>query len=397
MVGYKSAVMINISAFIMMLGVGMAMALLPQQVMTLSESVSDIGYLASAFALTFVAFQLPIGYLSDKLGIKPFLIAGYFISALSGMVYYYSNSLETLFLGRMLQGLGEIPVWSLAPAYLSLQRPAAKGKAIAVYNAAIHCGLILGCLFGMVGQKICQGNQFFLFFSGLSFLAGVLVSCRVTNLSTAPMPKVKPGNIISLAGNLNTIVIFLGVILYGAGYGVFISVIPGFLIQGTHGGAVGVLFILFYIAVSGVQVVAGPISDKKGRKQVMVFGLLFAGMGMILFSFMDIAGLLAMLFVTGAGLGTFCVAALAYLNDTVPENLKGCISGAFYFFWGTGYFTGPILLGKLGAAHYWHSGFVIFGSLFLAAGVGCFMKIKNEPFIQVRSEVTAPVLSRFDN
>ncbi len=385
MVRYTSAVHINISAFLMMLGVGMSMALLPQLVINLSESVSDIGYLASAFALTFVAFQLPIGYFSDRLGIKPFLIAGYFITALSGMVYYYSNTLEMVLLGRLLQGLGEIPVWTLAPAFFSLQRPAAKGKAIAIYNASIHCGLILGCLLGMVGQKICEGDQLFLIFSGLSLLAGMLVICCVENIRPAPMPRAKLSSIISLAANLNTQIVFLGVVLYGAGYGVFISVIPGFLIQGPHGSMVGVVFILFYLAVSGVQMVAGPISDKKGRQQVMVMGLIGAGMGMILFSFMGITGLLAMLFMTGAGLGTFCVAALAYLNDTVPDNLKGCISSAFYFFWGLGYFTGPILLGKLGAADFWHSGFVILGSLLVAAGTACFITIKKAQLFQVRS------------
>ncbi len=376
MVGFTSAVYINISAFLMMLGVGMGMALLPQLVINLSESVSDIGYLASAFALTFVAFQLPIGYFSDKLGIKPFLIAGYFITALSGMVYYYSNTLEIVLLGRMFQGLGEIPVWTLAPAFFSLQRPAAKGKAIAIYNAAIHCGLILGCLLGMLGQTICEGNQLFLIFSGLSLLSGVLVIGCVENIRPVPMPTPKLGSILSLGANLNTQVVFLGVVLYGAGYGVFISVIPGFLIQGPHAGMVGVVFILFYLAVSGVQMVAGPISDKKGRQLVMVMGLIGAGMGMLLFSFMDILGLLTMLFVAGAGLGTFCVAALAYLNDTVPGNLKGCISAAFYFFWGLGYFIGPILLGELGAAGFWHSGFVIFGCLMLAAGIACFMTVR---------------------
>ncbi len=394
MVRYTSAVHINISAFLMMLGVGMSMALLPQLMISLSESVSDIGYLASAFALTFVAFQLPIGYFSDRLGIKPFLIAGYFITALSGMVYYYSNTLEMVLLGRLLQGLGEIPVWTLAPAFFSLQRPAAKGKAIATYNASIHCGLILGCLLGILGQKICEGNQLFLIFSGLSLLAGMLVICCVENIRPAPMPRAKLSSIIPLAANLNTQIVFLGVVLYGAGYGVFISVIPGFLIQGPHGSMVGVVFILFYLAVSGVQMVAGPISDKKGRQQVMVIGLIGAGMGMILFSFMGLPGLLTMLFMAGAGLGTFCVAALAYLNDTVPDNLKGCISSAFYFFWGLGYFTGPILLGKLGAADFWHSGFVILGSLLVATGIACFVKIKAATLIQVKSKPTGQALTR---
>ncbi len=57
----KSVIPINISVFLIMLGVGMTVALLPQRIMNLSNSVSSVAYLASAFALPYVLFQIPIG------------------------------------------------------------------------------------------------------------------------------------------------------------------------------------------------------------------------------------------------------------------------------------------------------------------------------------------------
>ena len=374
MVGYTSAVIINVSAFLTMLGVGMSVAQLPQKIIQLSGSMLDIGYLASAFALSFVSFQLPVGYLSDKFGIKPFLTAGYFICAVAGACYFFSTSPSMIFWGRLLQGIGEVPVWALAPAFLSLRFPAAKGKAVAVYNTAVHCGLTLGCLAG----TLVEGNQPFLIFSCLSILAGGLVMFNVKNTKPKPAPWSGPGSYISLAGNLNTLAVFPGVILYGAGYGIFISVIPGFMIKEVYADAVGTLFILFYIAVSGAQVLAGPVSDRNGRKSVMVFGLLAAGTGMLVFSFLDLVWLLVLLFLSGAGLGAFCVAAMAYLNDTVPAGQKGCISGVFFFFWGAGYFSGPIILGRLTAAGLSHPGFAGFGGLLLLAGVACFTMVKEK-------------------
>jgi len=48
------------------------------------------------------------------------------------------------------------------------------------------------------------------------------------------------------------------------------------------------------------------------------------------------------------GLGMFSVSAMAYLNESVADSLKGTISGAFYLFWGLGFFIGPILSGRIG-------------------------------------------------
>jgi MFS family permease len=66
--------------------------------------------------------------------------------------------------------------------------------------------------------------------------------------------------------------VLVGVLLYGAGYGVFITLIPAFLISAKSGNLirVGVFFTLFYIALGMSQLIAGPVSDRYGRKPVMV-------------------------------------------------------------------------------------------------------------------------------
>jgi MFS family permease len=39
---------------------------------------------------------------------------------------------------------------------------------------------------------------------------------------------------------------------------------------------------------------------------------------------------------------------MVYLNEGVSDSLKGTISGAYYLFWGLGYFLGPLAAGQLG-------------------------------------------------
>ena len=66
----NSVLAINASVFLLMVGVGLIVALLPQRIMKLSASVSDVGLLASAYAIPNVLLQIPLGRLSDRFGFK---------------------------------------------------------------------------------------------------------------------------------------------------------------------------------------------------------------------------------------------------------------------------------------------------------------------------------------
>jgi MFS family permease len=83
----------------------------------------------------------------------------------------------------MLQGVGEAPIWALAPALLSIQYPTEKGKFIGIYNASLHGGLVSGSLLGILTNKAWQGNESFLLFAGVAFAGGLLIALFVENPS----------------------------------------------------------------------------------------------------------------------------------------------------------------------------------------------------------------------
>ncbi|MDR3279984.1 MAG: MFS transporter [Synergistaceae bacterium] len=70
----KTLLGLNISVFLMMIGVGMIVALLPQKIIALDGHGRNVGYLASMFAISYIVLQIPIGALADKYGFKKFLI-----------------------------------------------------------------------------------------------------------------------------------------------------------------------------------------------------------------------------------------------------------------------------------------------------------------------------------
>jgi MFS family permease len=140
-----------------------------------------------------------------------------------------------------------------------------------------------------------------------------------------------------------------GVLIYGACYGVFISVLPGHLIlaQGFSPVSVGIFFALFYLSVSLSQLIVGPLSDRFGRHQYMVAGLVMVATGLATFVHIPYPWVFLPLILASLGLGVFCVSSLTHLNECAPADLKASISGSYYLAWGFGYFLGPVVLGYL--------------------------------------------------
>ena len=338
---------VSFSAALSMIGVGLIVALLPQRVLDLSGSLHDVGTLASAFALSYLLVQLPMGSLADRLGAKRFLVLGYALCCVSGLVFFSAETAQHLLLGRLIQGAGEAPIWALGPALLALAYPQAKGRVIGIYNAAIHAGLTLGPLLGLLLISSSHGDLPFILFSGLCFTSGVSV---LLFLSPAPtrsdVPVGRTATTATLLGLLKTReprLTLAGIFLYGAGYGVFVSVLPASLVQtkGHDAVSTGVLFALFYVGISLSQVIVGPLSDRHGRYPYMIGGLLMAATSFALLAPTPQPWSFAVIALASVGLGVFCVSSLAYLNDCVPGSLKGTISASYYLSWGLGYFLGP--------------------------------------------------------
>ena len=76
----KTIAGLNLSAFLMMIGVGMIVSLFPQRILELEGSGEKVGYVASAFAVAYIAFQVPVGSLADRFGFKRFIALGYLIA-----------------------------------------------------------------------------------------------------------------------------------------------------------------------------------------------------------------------------------------------------------------------------------------------------------------------------
>ena len=303
--------------------------------------------------MAYLLTQLPAGVLSDRFGTKPILIVGYGLCGIAGLLFFFAQSASPIYAGRVIQGVGEAPIWALGPALLSLAYPNAKGRAIGIYNAAIHAGLTLGPLLGLFVAPSGQSGVPFLLFAALCFIGGGIVLVFLPRVLRSERSQVETRatgrQLIRLLVNKRSSMILISVVLYGACYGAFVSVLPISLVVLNEftAQATSIFFVVFYASISGAQLVAGPLSDCYGRKGFMVGGLLLAAIGLGTFPSFPGLWVFFPLSVASVGLGIFCVTSLAELNESVSPSLKGTVSGSYYLAWGLGYALGPLGIGYL--------------------------------------------------
>jgi MFS family permease len=90
--------------------------------------------------------------------------------------------------------------------------------------------------------------------------------------------------------------------------------------------------------------VAGALSDRFGRKPVLVVGFVISGLSALVFTFTRSLPLLLLSgFVSGAGEALDMTTLLALLTDITPPNARGGAMGLYRTFMDVGGFLGPVV------------------------------------------------------
>jgi MFS family permease len=144
------------------------------------------------------------------------------------------------------------------------------------YNASFHLGLSAGPFAGILLHRHFKNPDAPIFYYiAASFSAALLIWLLSENPVRFKHQKTKKADIASVKQIINSKrirIILAGIVLYGAGYGYFVTLIPAYLISSKNFSAmeIGMYFTLFYIAISLVQLAAGPFSDRWERAGFMI-------------------------------------------------------------------------------------------------------------------------------
>ncbi|MDI6731067.1 MAG: MFS transporter [Candidatus Margulisbacteria bacterium] len=163
-----------------------------------------------------------------------------------------------------------------------------------------------------------------------------------------------------------TAILFATLFLVMVGFGIIIPILPFYSIQlGANPFHIGLLMASYSLMQFIFSPIWGSLSDKYGRKPIILLGLAGFSITFLLFGLANSLPLLFASRVLGGILSSACLpTAMAYMADTTDENERGAGMGMLGAAMGLGMVVGPSIGGLFSV---WHLGMPFFFSSGLAA------------------------------
>jgi MFS family permease len=318
--------------------------ILPLYLVSFGASSTVIGAVMAVFTITATATRIPVGLLIDRIGRKPFLIAGVALFAVGNFGYLWAPGILLMLPFRMLHGVG----WSgctTAVATLAADIAPQKRRGELIGYAAMASSLG-GAIGPVAGFALLQRFDF----SGVFFGAAALLFVSLILAAFVKEPEHGPRNNhrqrwIDLLVIPETLLPALAVAFLSFGHGGILTFLPIHALKlGLENP--GLWFGLYALCLLLSRPVAGPLSDRISRRAVIIPGLILNLLGIgILALASSPAWLMAAAVVGGFGTGAAQPALMTVAVDQTAPQRRGQSMAQYQCFYDLGIGLGSLTLG----------------------------------------------------
>jgi MFS transporter, DHA1 family, multidrug resistance protein len=343
------------------LGFGAMVPALPLYASSFGVSASAIGLAVAAYGFARFLAIFPGGRLADSWGRRPVLAIAGLISAIGSFWCAEAHSFVEFILARCVAGAGAGVILTIGQIVLAdISPPNRRGRNIATYQAAFLFGFgvgpfpggLLAGSYGLAAPFLMTGVASLLTTAIAWFLVSETRTARTSAADSgkaAEIPFVRQMlKLLSHRGFLLVSLISLMNAVVRTG-GLF-ALIP--LLATTTLG-LSVTQIGFAMMVSGVcgfvaAYPAGWLTDRIGRKAVIVPSTVLTGLSMVLFCYApSYAWFIAASIVWSVSTSISSSAPAAYVADTAPVGMNASAMTTYRMTADAGYVLGPPGLGLL--------------------------------------------------
>ena len=318
--------------------------ILPLYLVSFGASSTVIGAVMAVFTITATATRIPVGLLIDRIGRKPFLIAGVALFAVGNFGYLWAPGIVLMLPFRMLHGVG----WSgctTAVATLAADIAPQKRRGELIGYAAMASSLG-GAIGPVAGFALLQHFDF----SGVFFGAAALLFVSLILAAFVKEPEHGPRNNhrqrwIDLLVIPETLLPAVAVAFLSFGHGGILTFLPIHALKlGLENP--GLWFGLYALCLLLSRPVAGPLSDRISRRAVIIPGLILNLLGIgILALASSPAWLMAAAVVGGFGTGAAQPALMTVAVDQTSPQRRGQSMAQYQCFYDLGIGLGSLTLG----------------------------------------------------
>jgi MFS family permease len=332
---------VGLTSFFMDISSEMVLNILPLFLANvLGVQTSIIGLIEGFAEATASIVKLFSGWLSDKLGGRKWLaVAGYGLSAITKPFFYFANSWELIaavrWADRVGKGIRTAPRDALVADSVTKET---RGLAFGFHRAMDTAGALVGILIAVFVVWLAQQNSLDL--SKSTFQTVVLISLLPAFLAVlslavgakdVPVKGQRAAPKFSLRGMGKPFMAFLlivGIFTLGNSSDAFLVLRAQNL--GISVTGILIMLVMFNLIYSLVSTPAGSLSDRVGRRRLIIGGWLVYAVIYLGFAFAQAAWQVWALYVAyGLYYGMAYGTANALVADLVPENLRGTAYGTY--------------------------------------------------------------------
>lgn len=227
-------VLLGLSAFINYIDRGNLATAAPLIKDELGLSTTELGFLLTAFFVTYMPMQILVGWLADLYGAARVLLAGFVIWSLAMALTGLARTFAVMVALRLLLGLGESVFFPTASSIIARNVPeAARGAANSAVIVGMSAGPAAGVFFGGLLIGACGWRGYFIGF-GLFSLLWVIPWLTVAQPHLLRPREVKAMTGISTAALLRTRQLWMASLGHACGNYIWyfvLSWIPFYLVR----------------------------------------------------------------------------------------------------------------------------------------------------------------------
>jgi MFS transporter, DHA1 family, tetracycline resistance protein len=349
--------LIFLTVFIDLIGFGIIIPLMPLFAEKFGASASTVGLLLMSYSLMQFIFTPVWGRLSDKIGRRPVLLISLTASAIGYLIWAFSNSLEMLFVSRLVAGFGNANL-AVAQAYISdVTTPENRAKGMGMVGAAFGLGFVLGPAIGGIASHLGVGlNHVGFIAAAFSIIDLVLTAARLPepeNRSQAGHDRFRPDpgfyfrTVTDSRLALPIAIFFISTFAFANMEATLVLLTERYF----HYGVAENSWMFAYIGIVIVFVqggLIGRLSKKLGEKPLVAAGTAMLAVGLLLTpATKEVAGLYVALGLLAVGSGINTPANQSILSKLADPDKVGGVMGVGQSVATLGRILGPIAGGFL--------------------------------------------------
>jgi MFS family permease len=340
----------------------------------LHASASAIGVVEGAAESTAALLKLASGWWSDRAHRrKPLVVAGYALASFARPLVAIAQSVGQVVAIRVSDRIGKGIRTSPRDALIADSvDPAIRGRAFGFHRASDHAGAVVGPLlaFAVLHWEGVSLRHVFWLAAIPGIIAVVVLIVAVRDVPREPaVPKSAIDLSTSLGGRFTAFLIVVFVFTLGNSTDAFLLLRANQL--GVPAALAPILWAMLHVVKSASSTPGGILSDRIGRKPLIIAGWLVYGVVYLLFARATEAWQAWALFaVYGLYFGLTEGVEKALVTDLVPAARRGAAFGWYNLALGVGAFPASIIFGEIWDRSGAPAAFTFGAAMALIAAVG---------------------------